>query len=204
MRILRVATLACLGVATASCRPQVPRSAPPTPTVEQRLAESVPAGALPWSATRRLAWSDFRARPPAGRAEAAVTATSLIWGFHCTGELFTFQTVAMFLPDRSWVDPAVSIQLGSGMATLRHEQTHFDLTEVFARRMRQFFRALSHPCDKTTEQLTEFGDRFARDESNAQRQYDEATANGRAVAAQSRWDNDVEHWLQTLAAYAVR
>jgi hypothetical protein len=161
----------------------------------------MPAGALPWSSARPLAWSDFRGRPPAGHAEAAVTATGVIWGFHCTGDTFTFQVAAVFLPDRSWVDPSVSIQLGSGMGTLRHEQTHFDLTEVYARRMRQAFGTLSRPCDRTEEQLAGLGERFVRDESDAQRRYDEATANGRAAPAQSRWENDVQHWLEDLGAF---
>ena len=177
------------------------RSAPPTSNVEQPVSVVVPAGALPWSATRRLAWSDFRARPPAGRAEAAVTATSVIWGFHCTADAFTFESVAVFFPDRSWVDPTVSIQLGGGMGTLRHEQTHFDLTEVFVRRMRRFFGELSRPCDSTAERLSGLGDRFVHDEADAQHEYDAATANGRAVSAQSRWDADVQRWLTELAAF---
>ncbi len=131
-----------------------------------------------------------------------MTAKSLIWGFHCTGDEFTFQAVAVFLPDRSWVDPTVSIQLGSGLETLRHEQTHFDLTEVFTRRMRQFFAGLPHPCDNTAEQLTDLADRFLHDEADAQRRYDEATANGRAGSAQSRWDADVKRWLEALASFA--
>jgi hypothetical protein len=180
----------------------VPQTTTATARAEQPIRGIVPAGAVPWSARRRLAWSDFRARPPAGRPEAAVTATSLVWGFHCAGEEFTFQTVAVFLPDRSWVDPTVSIQLGSGMATLRHEQTHFDLTEVFARRMRRFFQALSRPCDSTTEQLADLGGRFVQDESEAQREYDRATANGRDGPAQSRWNEDVAHWLDALASFA--
>jgi hypothetical protein len=203
-RVLLVAGLACIPVAGLSCRPQIRQSVPPRSNAEQPLTGVAPAGALAWSATRRLAWSDFRARPPAGRPEAAVTATSLIWGFHCTGDEFTFQAVAVFLPDQSWVDATISIQLGSGLETLRHEQTHFDLTEVFARRLRQFFRTLSRPCDGSAERISDSGDRFVHDESDAQRRYDEATANGRAAAAQSRWDRDVQQWLEALAPYAVR
>jgi hypothetical protein len=204
MRTFFCALLTGVALAVASCGARVPRQSPVAATAEDPLTAIVPGGALPWSATRRLTWSDFRARPPAGRTEAAVTATSLIWGFHCTGQTFTFQTVAVFLPDQSWVDPTVSIQLGSGMGTLRHEQTHFDLTEVFVRQMRQFFAALARPCDSTVQQLTDLGDRFVREESDAQRQYDKATANGRAASAQSRWDADVNRRLDTLAPYAAR
>jgi len=204
-RSLRLAArLACVALSVVACRPQVPAGANAPPMVAQEANEAVPAGALTWSTDRPLGWRDFRARPPAGHAEAAVTATGVVWGFHCAGDVFTFQMTATFIPDRSWVDPSVSIQLGGGMGVLRHEQTHFDLTEVYARRMRQSFSTLSRPCDRATDELTQMGDRFVREESSTQIRYDQETANGRAGTAQARWERDVKSWLDGLAAYAGR
>jgi len=159
-------------------------------------------GGVAWS-SKRLVWSDYRARNPAGADEAAMTALSLAWGFHCTGDVFTFRVAATFFPERSWVDPMIFTQPGSALQTLQHEQLHFDITEVYARRMRQFFATLDRPCSRTEEALTRLAERFISDEADAQRRYDRDTANGRDGAGQNRWNREIGEGLKALASFAV-
>jgi hypothetical protein len=193
------AALALAGFALVSCR-TVP-SVRPTAAAELRPVETTDGSAASWSPAHRLQWDDYRARPPADRDEAAVTATSLNWGFSCVDDEFTFEIVATFFPDRSWVNPMVFVQQGAAQRTLRHEQTHFDLTEVYARLARQFFRQLRRPCDRSEAELTALGGRFVRQEFDAQRRYDRETANGRDGPAQSRWEREVRERLEALADF---
>ena len=86
--------------------------------------------ALPWSATRRLGWADFQGIPPSRGDESALTSYSLFHGVTCTGRSFEFRVVAAFLPRQSWVKPAIVANPTESARTLRHEQTHFDLSEV--------------------------------------------------------------------------
>jgi hypothetical protein len=165
-----------------------------------QTSADVPAGGVPWS-PRLLTWNDYRGHAPAGAAEAAVTATSIEWGFQCVGDAFTFHVKAAFYPDRSWVNPMIFAQLDSNLRTLRHEQLHFDITEVYARRMRQAYATLDRPCARTEDELTGLGERSLEDEGDAQKRYDRETANGRDNQGQSRWARQIGETLRRLAVF---
>jgi hypothetical protein len=201
MRARILAVFACAGFIAASCRTVPAHYAPNLPLESPGRDEITPDGAVPWAAMRRLSWSDYRAQPLIGGGQAAVTAYSLRWGFRCSGAAFNFQVVTVFFPDRSWVSSALLSEPARGRLMLQHEQTHFDLSEVYARRMRRFFSTLDRPCDRTTEDLSALGDNFVRDESDAQRRYDEETANGRDARVQLRWEDEVKKLLETLAEW---
>lgn len=158
---------------------------------------------VPWSPHRRLAWADYLAEPPAGdEGTAATTAMSLIWTLGCAGTVLDFQVVTTFYPDRSWVKRYLLIDLDVGRQTLQHEQTHFDLAEVYARTMRRFFSTIDRPCDRPRDQLTTMGRQFVQYESDAQWTYDHQTSNGGDGLAQAQWDDAVERSLEALGSYA--
>lgn len=85
---------------------------------------------------------------------------------------------------------------------LGHEQTHFNLTEVYARRMRKYFAELYEPCRQSDEQLRASVDRFVREEAAAQQRYDDETQYGLAAARQAAWDRDVSEMLASLDRFA--
>jgi hypothetical protein len=190
------AVVACLawGCATSG---RIGSSAGPAlaTTIKNQMAAH---DALPWSAVRRLAWSDFQGIPPSRGDESALTAYSLFHGATCTGRSFEFRVVAAFLPRQSWVKPAIVANPTESVRTLRHEQTHFDLSEVHARRMRRYFSELFEPCMKTAEELGSLAERFVREEAAAQRTYDDETNHGRVPRKQTEWEAEVDRQLASL------
>jgi hypothetical protein len=180
---------------TAGCA----TTSPPQP------AASAPAGAeIRWSSERRLDWNDFLGPPPAESAEAARTVYLLSYQSRCRGEDFQFSVAALFLPRQSWVRPRVLASSNERGRVLRHEQTHFDLTEVYARRMRKFFAELYNPCGLVEEGVRESVDRFVREEAEAQARYDRETRYGLETVPQQRWDREVADMLGALAGFADR
>src|SRR3989442_15915117 len=101
---------------------------------------------IPWSAARRLSWSDFQGAPPQSGEEAAKTAYGIYYAWKCRGRAFEFRVVAAFHPNDSWVKPVVLGDSVESRRVLAHEQTHFNIAELYARRMRRRFAALSSPC----------------------------------------------------------
>ncbi|MBT8236619.1 MAG: DUF922 domain-containing protein, partial [Bacteroidia bacterium] len=88
-----------------------------------------------WSADRRLNWSDFKDVSPDSSPVAALTASGISYSFSSmeqNGEMIAdFTVTAFFYPTRSWVqDHLASANI------LAHEQLHFDITELFARKFR--------------------------------------------------------------------
>jgi hypothetical protein len=191
----------------AGCAPATrPATPPPAPTAAAPAAASVQApGAppeIPWAANRPLTWEDFRGPAPLEGAEGARTVYLLSYQSRCRGVDFTFGVTAVVLPSRSWVKPRVLTSAAESARVLRHEQTHFNLTETYARRMRKFFKELYNACGLVDERLRESVERFVQEEAEAQRRYDDETGFGLKPQAQDRWDREVADMLTTLAPFA--
>ena len=159
-------------------------------------------GGIPWS-ERPLAWAFFKApAPPTTGDRGAETAYSLLHAVRCTGARFEFRVVTALLPGKSWVAPAVLQDPALSARTLQHEQTHFDLSEVHARRLRQYFAGLLQPCSRATEaNFDELAVPFLQAETAAQHRYDDETRNGRLVERQRAWDADIARQLLSLARF---
>jgi hypothetical protein len=184
-----------------ACAPKGGQTAPIAVVREIERQMSL-VSAIPWSADRRLTWEDFRGVPPAAPGdEGARTAYSLFHGARCAGTRFEFDVIAAVLPRESWVTPTVLQNPALSLRSLRHEQTHFDLTEVHARRMRRFFRELVKPCGRSEIELHALADRFTREEALAQQRYDDETNYGRMAERQADWNAEAARQIASLRAF---
>jgi hypothetical protein len=200
-RLVAHVVCACL---VGACAPAA-GTASATPSLDRQiLGEMAARDAVAWSAARRLRWSDFAGGAPKTRTgdEGALTGYSIFYGVRCTGEAFEFSAVAGFLPHESWVKPEVIADRAMSERTLRHEQTHFDLTEVFARRLRKAFVDLYEPCRRADTDLDELASQYLRAEKTEQQRYDEETQHGLVAAEQTAWDRQVAGDLASLGKYA--
>ncbi len=187
---------------TAGCAVGVPPAAAgaarATATVQQQIAKD---GGIPWDRARPIRWADFQGTAPDTGAEGAQTAYSLLYGVSCTGSAFSYDVSAVFLPGRSWVRSLVLADPDEARRTLRHEQTHFDLTEVHARRLRKVLHDVYDPCRAGRADVSSEAERVIAAESDAQRRYDDETRHGLDAAHQRAWDQDVTGWLSELEAF---
>lgn len=189
-------------VLIAACAPATPAQAP-LPSLAHQIQDDMAArGAFAWSGQRRLRWADFAAPAPSGGDEGALTAYSIFYGVRCTGEAFNFLAVAGFLPHESWVKPEVTSDRAKSERMLRHEQTHFDLTEVYTRRLRKAFSGLYEPCRRSDADLDALTQQYLAAEKAEQRRYDEETHHGLVAGVQATWDHQVALDLTALSAYS--
>ena len=88
-----------------------------------------------WSKDRKLKWSDFKAMPPIENKETAAV-TNCGFGFRSKRTVFFGKpqvTVSnIFYPQMSWV----RIDQINRDLLLEHEQLHFDISEVYARKLK--------------------------------------------------------------------
>jgi hypothetical protein len=89
-----------------------------------------------WSPDVRLEWSDFRGKARENSRIAAVTASGISYRFSSLeGDdgyyEVEYEVSTFFYPLKSWYHPHKCDDL-----VLSHEQLHFDIAELFARRMR--------------------------------------------------------------------
>lgn len=203
-RLVPLSTLITLALSGGGCGPGTssrPTAAvapkPASPALDDLLREDLKAdSAFPWSAARRLVWRDFRGQPPRSGDEVAKTAYALFYAWKCRGEAFDFRVVAAFRPRQSWVKAALMNDTAQSRGTLGHEQTHFDLTELHARKMRQYFNGLPDACRKTDRELTALARQLLEEEKAEQQRYDAETEHGLRAAAQATWSREVARRLR--------
>lgn len=152
-------------------------------------------GAFEWSAERRLTWADFQGPPDLSSEAVATTATVVDYQMSCLGTEFTWRIVSRFMPGASWVKPG-HLLIRQSAQTLLHEQAHFDLSEVHARRARETLRRLPAPCSLTDDQQDAIIKSFHQQGGALQIQYDRETAHGTDYRRQNEWQSRVEEWLR--------
>lgn len=193
--------VAALGCASHAAPPPAPRPAPRpaslSPLDDVLRGELAADHAFAWSARRPLAWSDFQGSPPSGGSEGAKTSYTLYSAWKCRGDAFEFRAIAGFRPRQSWVKAIVLNDSRQRETVLRHEQTHFDLAEAHARRMRRAFGDLTSPCAKTDAELSALVQRLTREEKAEQRRYDAETDHGLLVDQQAAWSRNVARRLES-------
>ena len=174
--------------------------AAPVAATAQASAKPAPAKpvGIPWSAGRPLAWADFQGRPRFGEPEAALTSADLLSGAKCQDFVFTATVTPTFDPATSWVRDAKA----ASSALLRHEQLHFDLTEVYARRLRQKLRAAHLDCQKLQPAFDRLTHAVYTAWSNDENRYDAETSHGLNAPKQALWDRQIQQQLAELQEFA--
>ncbi|MBG8551985.1 DUF922 domain-containing protein [Hymenobacter guriensis] len=168
----------------------------PTPPMAAKLA---PAPALAWSASRPLSWADFQAQPGAPSNIAALTSANISVNVGCTDFKFNAAVKAVFTPSESWVrEPGKAKP-----ELLRHEQAHFDLTEVHARQMRQKLALMQFDCDKLQPALNNYTKVAFMIWQRDMSRYDQETNHGLNAERQQQWEAAVKQRLEKLSAYAL-
>ncbi|GGG48310.1 DUF922 domain-containing protein [Hymenobacter glacieicola] len=172
-------------------------------TAEQGPAAAAPAAKpapakIEWRADRLLTWDDFKSRPTTDRL-AALTSSTIDAKVGCVDYVFSAQVQAVFVPTESWVrDPKRATP-----ALLRHEQVHFDLTEVHARLLRQKLSLVKFDCEKLQPAFSNITKMAFLTWQREEARYDQETNHGLNLPRQQAWEQQVQQKLQQLQAFAL-
>lgn len=162
------------------------------------LAQTPVGGTLHWSASRPLVLADFQGRPRPNELHAALTSATIVARVACRANQFTGSVQAAFDPTRSWVrDPAALTP-----KLLRHEQLHFDIAEVYARRLRQKLADVHVPCAQLGATFDRLSQGLYAEWEQAEDRYDRETNHGLNAEPQRQWEELVQKQLTELAAFA--
>ena len=155
------------------------------------------AEAIPWEADRKLSWEDFRGVPPNSKRVAATTASGISYSYQ-TGRnrgryRLDYQVTAFFYPQKSWYHRELCDSV-----VLSHEQLHFDITEMYARRMRKELGGKTFGPDVKSK-VRQIFKRLNRELSEFQARYDRETDFSRDREAQRRWNAEIARMLSESA-----
>lgn len=179
-----------LGVLAQRPAPSKPASRPLPPA----------AATVPWSAGRPLTVTDFQGRPGPAEPHAALTSARIDASGACRDNVFTADVRAVFDPATSWVREPATLSA----ALLRHEQLHFDIAEVYARRLRLKFASARPNCVQLQGAFNRISQSLYAEWEREETRYDQETSHGLNAVQQAFWERQTAVRLQQLAEYALK
>lgn len=149
---------------------------------------------VPWSPQGKLEWKDFKGDVPLGAKAAATTASGISYSFSTfyeKGEMkVDYQVQAFFYPAKSWYRPQICNDI-----TLLHEQLHFDISEVFARKMDREMSETKF-TKNIKQEVRVLYKRILKELDVFQRRYDLETDFSRNIEKQKLWQKQINSLLK--------
>ncbi len=168
----------------------------------EAVGQARAGGNLPWSPAQALTWQNFRGPPREGLFKAAETFSSVTYLIGCLGRETRFTVLATFSTTESWVRRDIRSDSVAGPQTLRHEQTHFDLTEVLARELRRTLHQAEGLCPNRLQRARELFDSLSTVSQALQARYDAETLHGTSLESQGEWSRAVRARLDSLGSFS--
>jgi len=150
---------------------------------------------ISWDDQRLLTWEDFKAAADEKSHADALTAIRIsAKPIYKKGKI-SYDVNAYFLQEKSWFK-------SKSEHLLAHEQLHFDLAELYARKIRYMISEYTRKGIKDPKKINA-GIQQLLDESNvADQQYDFETLHGALKGKQASWDRTVKLEMMILSQYS--
>lgn len=148
-----------------------------------------------------LTWQDFHAPPDPNSPFSANTSSgiSYSWSLKTSvlGKEYQFEVESFFNPQRSWVKDSNSVHL------LAHEQLHFDITELHARKLRKAMVEFDFKKSREVKSsLQEIYKNVERERALMQEKFDKETKHSMNEEAQLKWQKYVTEELKKLEGFS--
>lgn len=154
---------------------------------------------ITWNKYRKLTWTDFKGKPLMNEPKfSALTASYISSECGFKHNKLIYNVKAVFLPNDSYIVGKVTDKL------LFHEQLHFDLTELYARKLRKMFSEQINTITEADSVTLKIDINAILNEwEKMQHEYDEATYHGLDEVVQNRWQKMIELGLNQLENYST-
>ena len=148
-----------------------------------------------WNKRQQLSWSDYQGKAESDAGAAASTATYLGVEYNFKDGKLGYVITCSFSRSRSW-------GLHKNDYILSHEQGHFDIAEIFARKLHQRLKA--YQIDKKTYQtdLRDIYENTMDEKEEMQNRYDRETNQSINKEKQAEWLRKIGEELEKLKEYA--
>jgi hypothetical protein len=149
-----------------------------------------------WSKDRKLTWEDFKGTPDPKAPYKAFT----VGGFGCTGKPYgdscriTIST--HFLKHKSWIKNG-----SENDRLLGHEQTHFDIIELFARRTRKEILEKKFKKQSFNSEIALIFKVNNTKKNSYQTLYDKETEHSVNLVKQQQWNEKIQNELLNYESY---
>lgn len=194
MKLFHLFTLAIL-VISFSGRPALESSRPLKSIIRDSVSRFEARDMIPWETDKRLIWDDFLCEPKIGTDAVASTSTSLGIAYQLTEGQLKYHITCYFNKEKSW-------GLMKTDYILAHEQGHFDITEIFARRLNEALQNYQFNKKTFKKDIGQIYQSIVSEKEEYQKIYDAETDHSRNRKVQYDWLEKIDSLLAETQAYS--
>lgn len=150
-----------------------------------------------WRPNYQLKWDDFNAQPNESVSFAAQTDCSIAYSYTFQNNIFSTSVISYFNKNRSWSKN----KNATDSILLIHEQGHFNINELFARKLREAFGKYSFNPVSVKQDLDAIFQKRWRDKLAYDVLYDQETDHGKNALKQKEWTIKILGQLNQLNGF---
>ena len=151
---------------------------------------------IPWKYRRQLSWVDFKSDPKKDGDAVASTSTSLGLSYQVRDGKLTFHITCDFSKEKSWGSLKTDY-------ILAHEQAHFDITEIHARKLYEALYQYEYKPATLKSDIADIYNRIVKEKEDMQEAYDGETDHSRRKSRQTEWLQQIDQMLADTEIFAV-
>ncbi len=156
-------------------------------------------GIIFWQKDRTIDWTDFKAVPNPSSPYDAEANSGVRYTYSLTNKgnssHVNFEVHSFFNAQQSWIKAQKQTEL-----LLQHEQLHFDISELHARKLKKAF--LEQKFSKAhKKEIEKIFNKINKERAIMQALYDEESDHSKNKLEQARWKAFIKAELSTLSKY---
>jgi len=151
-----------------------------------------------WCSDYRLQWTDFKGKVPQDVGWNAVCSSHISAVGYYENKMPNYRVINYFVKSESWARDTTSSLL------LEHERLHFDISEIFARKISQAVDSLREKHETKVSVYTRTVNSWLDVWDKWTDAYDEETSHGLRPSKQEEWAIKIQKELSALEKYATK
>jgi len=151
-----------------------------------------------WSSDIILKWKDFKGKQDNNHPFDAETNWAVEYSCGLNQDTLSFTLKCYFDKNGSWVKKGKETDV-----LLNHERMHFNLGEVYSRKLRKALLEHAYNRETINEDVQTLYNNMFSECQVAQKRYDKDTNHSKIQDKQEQWDEEIAASLKKLEAYSA-
>jgi len=162
---------------------------------ERSNASTLSSKEITWSKNRKLTWDDFKGKIPNDVEEHTAAATYCGIGFE-TNTISAQTQLKIRVYNTFYIGNSWARREEMNDDVLAHEQGHFDLCELYTRKLRERMSKVMVNINTLKPVLKKIYEQLQEEYRSRQEAYEEETAHGVNLEEQKKWQEKLEQELE--------
>lgn len=150
-----------------------------------------------WSQDKSLSWVDFQGIPNYGCGYSAITSSGIKYDLQANAGSYNMTVRSEFFKKESWVKTIAMDSSG-----LKHEQGHFDIAEIYARKFRKAISETSFSSLNIKYKVKNLYTVNTNEWGYEEELYDKETAHHKNKVKQYQWNERIAMELNELKNFS--